>query len=406
MRTQVGIVGAGPAGLLLSQLLHLRGIESVIVESRSRAAIEATIRAGVLEQGTVDLMGEIGAGERLKREGFVHHGVELRFAGRGHRIDLYGLTGGRAITVYAQHEVLKDLIKLRLDDGRADPVRDQGDRRRRHHLEPAADRLHDPGGQDRRARLRLRRRLRRQPRRLPDRRCPRARSARLFPRLPVRLVRHPGQGAALLRRADLRPPRARLRAGQHPLAQTSSACISSATRTTRSTTGRTTGSGRSCRPGSTGDGLPAQGGADLPEGHHRRCAASSASRCSTAACSSPATPPTPCRRPAPRASTSPSPTSTSWPARSAAYYATGSTDLLEAYSATALRRVWRAQHFSWWMTSMLHRFPDASDFDLRRQLAELDMVTSQRAAATDAGGELCRVAVDVTRLKHLFCKPE
>ena len=117
MRTQVGIVGAGPAGLLLSQMLHRRGIESVIVESRSREAIEATIRAGVLEQGTVDLMSEIGAGERLKREGFVHHGIELRFAGRGHRIDLYGLTGGRAITVYAQHEVLKDLIKLRLDTG-------------------------------------------------------------------------------------------------------------------------------------------------------------------------------------------------------------------------------------------------------------------------------------------------
>jgi p-hydroxybenzoate 3-monooxygenase len=80
MQTQVGIVGAGPAGLLLSQMLHLRGIESVIIESRSRDAIEATIRAGVLEQSTVDLMVEIGAGERLKREGFVHH-----IGGRGHR---------------------------------------------------------------------------------------------------------------------------------------------------------------------------------------------------------------------------------------------------------------------------------------------------------------------------------
>src|ERR687897_326448 len=112
MRTQVGIVGAGPAGLLLARLLQLRGIDSVIVESRSRAAIEATIRAGVLEQGTVDLMAEIGAGDRLRREGFVHHGFELRFAGRGHRINLYDLTGGRSITVYAQHEVLKDLIRL------------------------------------------------------------------------------------------------------------------------------------------------------------------------------------------------------------------------------------------------------------------------------------------------------
>lgn len=81
MRTQVAIIGAGPAGLLLSHMLHLRGIESVIIESRSRDAIEATIRAGVLEQSTVDLMTEIGAGERMKREGFVHHGFELRSPG-------------------------------------------------------------------------------------------------------------------------------------------------------------------------------------------------------------------------------------------------------------------------------------------------------------------------------------
>src|SRR6478752_4666193 len=117
MRTQVGIVGAGPAGLLLAQLLHLRGIESVIIESRSREAIEATIRAGVLEQGTVDLMTEIGAGDRLKREGFTHHGFEIRFQGRNHRINLQELANGRVITVYAQHEVLKDLIKLRLASG-------------------------------------------------------------------------------------------------------------------------------------------------------------------------------------------------------------------------------------------------------------------------------------------------
>ena len=117
MRTQVGIVGAGPAGLMLSHLLHLRGIESVILERRTRDAIEATIRAGVLEQGTVDLMTETGVGDRLKREGFVHQGFEMRFAGRSHRINLYELTGGRVITVYAQHEVLKDLIKARLAAG-------------------------------------------------------------------------------------------------------------------------------------------------------------------------------------------------------------------------------------------------------------------------------------------------
>ena len=117
MRTQVGIIGAGPAGLLLSHLLHAEGIESVVLENRSRADIEATIRAGVLEQGTVDLLKAIGVGERMQREGAVHHGIELRFAGRGHRIDLSELTGGKAITVYAQHEVIKDLVAARLAAG-------------------------------------------------------------------------------------------------------------------------------------------------------------------------------------------------------------------------------------------------------------------------------------------------
>ncbi len=116
-RTQVGIVGAGPAGLLLAHLLHLRGIDSVVLETRSREAIEGTIRAGVLEQGTVDTLVDCGLGERMRREGFVHHGIELRFGGRGHRIDMHELTGGRAITVYAQHEVIKDLVASRLASG-------------------------------------------------------------------------------------------------------------------------------------------------------------------------------------------------------------------------------------------------------------------------------------------------
>src|SRR6266699_4120866 len=104
-RTQVAIVGAGPAGLVLSHLLHLAGIESVVLESRSRAEVESTLRAGVLEQGTVDLLTRRGVGERMRREGFVHHGIELRFDGERHRIALSELTGGRAIMLYAQHEV-------------------------------------------------------------------------------------------------------------------------------------------------------------------------------------------------------------------------------------------------------------------------------------------------------------
>ncbi|KKB63424.1 4-hydroxybenzoate 3-monooxygenase [Robbsia andropogonis] len=113
MQTQVAIIGAGPAGLLLSHLLHLNGIESVVLENRSREEIEATIRAGVLEQGTMDILTETGVGERMKAEGALHRGVELSFGGRRHRIALSELTG-KAITVYAQHEVIKDLVAARL----------------------------------------------------------------------------------------------------------------------------------------------------------------------------------------------------------------------------------------------------------------------------------------------------
>ena len=116
MRTQVAIVGAGPAGLLLSHLLHLQGIESIVLEMRSRADIEATIRAGVLEQGSMDILNESGVGERMRREGALHHGFEFAFGGERHRIDLTELTG-RAITVYPQHEVIIDLVAARLAAG-------------------------------------------------------------------------------------------------------------------------------------------------------------------------------------------------------------------------------------------------------------------------------------------------
>src|SRR5947207_7237291 len=117
MRTQVGIVGAGPAGLLLSHLLHREGIESIVIETQSRKHVEERVRAGVLEQGTVDLLNSAGVGDRMRREGLVHHGIELRFKGREHRLDLHELTGGRAITVYAQNELVKDLVRARLDAG-------------------------------------------------------------------------------------------------------------------------------------------------------------------------------------------------------------------------------------------------------------------------------------------------
>src|ERR1700722_15102681 len=113
MHTQVGIVGGGPAGLLLAQLLHLNGIDSVVLECRSEEYVIDRVRAGVLEQGTVDLLSAIGIGDRMKREGLIHHGINISLGGMRHRIDMHELPPGRAITVYGQNELEKDLNQAR-----------------------------------------------------------------------------------------------------------------------------------------------------------------------------------------------------------------------------------------------------------------------------------------------------
>jgi len=117
MHTQVGILGGGPAGLLLSHLLALEGIDSVVLDARSRESIETTIRAGVLEDHVAQLLRDTGVGDRMTEQGSVHHGIELRWSGRHHRIDFQELTGGRSITLYGQHEVVKDLNKARVEAG-------------------------------------------------------------------------------------------------------------------------------------------------------------------------------------------------------------------------------------------------------------------------------------------------
>lgn len=117
MRTRVGIIGGGPAGLLLARLLHRAGIDCVVLESRTRGHVEQRQRAGMLEQGTVDALRACGAAGRLESEGLVHRGIELRFAGERHHIDFPALAGGRTVTIYAQTEIVKDLVALQLADG-------------------------------------------------------------------------------------------------------------------------------------------------------------------------------------------------------------------------------------------------------------------------------------------------
>ncbi|NUP45803.1 MAG: 4-hydroxybenzoate 3-monooxygenase [Catenulispora sp.] len=116
-RTRVGIIGAGPAGLLLAQLLHRAGVDAVVLEARDRTYVEHRQRAGLLEQNTVDVLRAAGAGARLDREGLIHDGVELRFDRRSHRVDFPSLADGRRVTIYAQTEIVKDLIALRLEEG-------------------------------------------------------------------------------------------------------------------------------------------------------------------------------------------------------------------------------------------------------------------------------------------------
>jgi p-hydroxybenzoate 3-monooxygenase len=379
VRTQVGIVGAGPAGLLLSHLLHLRGIDSVVLEARSRDHVEKRVRAGVLEQGTVDTLVATGLGGRLLREGLVHHGIELRFAGAGHRIAFERLVPGRAITVYGQQEVVKDLIAARLAAGGtilfevsdvvpaditgARPSIGFTHQGQRHRLEcdfiagcdgfhgvcrpaipdgvltvfdreypfgwlgvladvpPSTDELiyaqSDRGFALHSMRSPTLSRFYLQV--APDEDVATWPAERFWAELRARLETVPGW---------------KLHTGE---------VLETVLTPMRSFVAEPMRYGRLYLAGDAAHIVPPTGAKGL------NLAAFDVGVLTEAL--------------------------TAW-------YADGDTTLLDSYSDTCLRRVWRVQHFSWWMTTLLHTFDDADPYDRRLQRSYLDYICTSAAAAT------------------------
>jgi p-hydroxybenzoate 3-monooxygenase len=377
LRTQVGIVGAGPAGLVLSHLLYLHGIDSIVVENRSRQYVEERVRAGVLEQGTVDLLTEMGVGERLKAKGLVHYGIELRFNGEGHRIDFRDLTGGKGITIYAQHEVLKDLNNARaatggqvlfeaedvsvLDfEGTSPKIRY---RKNGTEFEITCDFIAGCDGFHGTCRPSIPQGV------LTEyvREYPFGWLGILAAAPPSSdelIYTYHDRGFALL---SMRTPQiSRLYLQCKPdedIRQWSDEKIWQELHNRLAAEGWKLTEGAVLQKGVTGMRSfvvePMQYGRLFLAGDSAHIVPPTGAKGLNLAVAD--------VRVLARAIET--------------FYATGSQDLLHEYSKTCLRRVWKVQRFSWWMTSMLHRFPDENPFDQRRQLAELDYVTSSRAAA-------------------------
>jgi p-hydroxybenzoate 3-monooxygenase len=378
MRTQVAIVGAGPAGLTLARLLEREGIESVVLEDRSRDYVEHRIRAGVLEQGTTDLLVEAGVGERMLREGIVHHGIELQFDGERHRIPLSELTSGRAIMIYGQTEVVKDLIAARLDAGLpllfevSDVSVHDLDSKQPHvsfvhggaEHELACDVIAGCDGYHGICRPSIPASVLRE----SSRDYPfgwLGILAAVAPSNDELVYAHSPRGFALL---SLRSPElSRLYIQCRPdedLAEWPDDRVWEELQLRLGLEGWTLAEGPVLEKGVTG----MRSYVAEPMSHERLYLVGDAAHI---------VPPTGAKglNLALHDASHLAEALVSW-------YGTGRPDLLDAYSDACLRRVWRAEHFSWWMTSMLHRAEDDDDFGLALQLSQLRYVTSSRAAAT------------------------
>jgi p-hydroxybenzoate 3-monooxygenase len=373
VRTQVAIVGAGPAGLVLAHLLHLRGIDSVVVERHDRGYLEKRIRAGVLEHGTVDLLTSVGLADRLHRERMVHHGVELLFDGVGHRIPLTELTG-REITIYGQHELVKDLIAARLSRG---PLLFSCDDVALDMSGPSVSFVHDrqrvtveadfvagcdgyhgvsrpsiPDGA-----------LTLYEREYPFAwlgvlaEAPPSSEELIYAHSPRGFALHSMRSPTITRLyLQVRPDepldewpddriwsqlRSRLaRSSGFELAD--GPILEKSVTTMRSFVVEPMRYGRLFLAGDAAHIVPPTGAKGLNLAvADVKVLAEALER----------------------------------------FYTSGATDGLDAYSETCLRRVWRVQHFSWWMTSMLHQL-GGDPFDAQLQLSQLRYVVSSRAAAT------------------------
>ncbi|MDQ0791891.1 4-hydroxybenzoate 3-monooxygenase [Streptomyces sp. B1I3] len=379
-RTRVGIVGAGPAGLLLARLLHGHGVECVVLESRDRAYAERRQRAGILEQGAVDALRACGAGARLEREGIAHDGVELRFDGRSHRIDFPALTGGSRVWVYAQTEVVKDLIALQVAEGapllfEAEAVAVEGattDRpvvRYRHAgrdltLEcdyvVGCDGFHGvtrrsvPDGVSRTF----------------DRTYPYSWLGVLADAPPVYdelVYAHSPRGFAL---ASMRSPAVsrlylQVPNGEDPAAWSDDRIWDELDARLASAGSRKLERG----PLTAKSVLPMRSHVTEPMSHGRVFLAGDAAHI---------VPPTGAK------GLNLAFADVAVLARAFDHLArTGSAELLDAYSDTCLRRVWRAEHFSYFMTTTLHADPAQSPFDARLQLAQLHRLADSPHAAAE-----------------------
>jgi p-hydroxybenzoate 3-monooxygenase len=379
MKTQVGIVGAGPAGLVLSHLLARAGIGSVVLEMHTRQYIEERVRAGVLEQGTVDLLNELGLGERMKRQGLMHYGVELRFGGRGHRIDFADLTGGKGVMIYAQHEVIKDLVAARVAKGGEIIFEAQQVSVERIESErPAIRFVKDGVARDLECDFVAgcdgfhgicREAISHGMLKTYDRDYPFGWLGILAEAPPAShelIYANHERGFALLSMRSPKISRLYLQcAPDEDLSEWPDARIWEELHKRFATEdGFALAEGPVIQKGITGMRSflvePMQFGRMFLAGDSAHIVPPTGAKGLNLAVADVRV----------------------MAAGLKEFYANGKRELLQRYSEICLRRVWKVQRFSWWMTSLLHKFGADSEFDLRRQLAELDYVTSSRAAAT------------------------